>query len=115
MTHRSREDLRWERLFNQLEVIIKQNEVIMHTLADVLQDVKDEGTLIDGIGTLVNGLRKQVADALANTGQVSPEVQDQIEQIFAQAEANKTKIASNLLSGTADAPQSPAPSAGSGG
>lgn len=67
----------------------------MASLDDVLKDVTDESTAIDGISTLVAGLKQQLADALAGTT-LPPAVQAKVDAVFAQAEINKGKIATAL-------------------
>ncbi len=76
---------------------------IMNTLDQVLQDVNDEATVIDSVVTLVASLQKQVADALANTN-LPPDVQAKIDQVFAQVEANKAKLATAVVANTPAAP-----------
>ena len=70
----------------------------MATLEEILVDVRAETTLIDGVGTLITGLRKQLLDALK--GSISPEQQLEIDQIFATAQANKEKLTTALAAGT---------------
>lgn len=67
----------------------------MARLDDVLADVTAETTMIAGVGTLVAGLRQQVADAVAAAG-VSADDQAKIDAIFAAAEANKAALATAL-------------------
>ena len=83
----------------KLGLILKNTENIMATLDEVLKDVTDESTQLDGISTLVSGLQQQVKDALANSS-ISPADQAKIDQIFNQAESNKQKILNALVSGT---------------
>ena len=71
----------------------------MAKLQDIADDIVAEKTVIEGISTLIDGLEKQLADALANSG-ITPEVQAQIDSIFAGAEANKAALAAALLKGT---------------
>jgi uncharacterized protein YoxC len=93
-----------ENLTAKMGLILKNTENIMATLDEVLKDVTDESTQLDGISTLVSGLQQQVKDALANSS-ISPADQAKIDQIFNQAESNKQKILNALVSGTpADQP-----------
>lgn len=71
----------------------------MATLDQVAQDMTDESTQIDGLSTLMAGLRQQVADALAGTT-LPPSVQAKVDAVFAQAEANKAKLATALNANT---------------
>jgi hypothetical protein len=77
----------------------KYGELEMATLQQVLQEVNDETSQIDGLGTLIAGLRKQVQDVTSGAS-LPPAVQNQIDQIFARAEANKQKIADALAANT---------------
>jgi predicted metal-dependent enzyme (double-stranded beta helix superfamily) len=86
-------------------LILEKVESIMATLDEVLQDVTDESTQLDSIGTLVAGLKQQLADALAGTT-LPPGVQAKVDAIFTQAEANKAKIATALNANVAEAPPS---------
>jgi len=67
----------------------------MATLQDIQNDVNAERDLISGVGTLVSGLRQQVADALANGADPA-----QVDAIFQQAEANKQALAAALAANT---------------
>lgn len=83
----------------------------MATLDQVLQDVTDESTAIDGISTLIAGLKQQLSDALSGTT-LPPATQAKVDSIFAQAESNKSKIATALAANTPPAPTTtPPPSA----
>jgi uncharacterized protein YoxC len=99
---------RLDALDQKIDLILRNQEIMMPTLDQVLQDVTDESTQIDGIATLVSGLRQQVKDALANSS-ISPADQSKIDQIFATAEANKQKIA-NALAAPGDGSSAPASS-----
>lgn len=80
----------------------------MATLQQVQDDVTSETTLIAGVGTLITGLQKQLADALSGAT-LSPAVQAQVDAIFAAAESNKAALASALAANTpaASAPAAP--------
>lgn len=68
-----------------------QGQTIMHTLDEVAQDMTEQTTLIDGISSLITGLKQQVADALSGAA-LPPAVQAKVDAIFDQAEANKVKL-----------------------
>lgn len=70
-------------------------DLIMATLDEVLADVTAETTQLDSLSTLIAGLQKQLADALAGTT-LPADVQAKVDAIFAAAEANKAKIAAAL-------------------
>jgi hypothetical protein len=88
-----------ERIVDLLGTVITQQESIMATLDQVLADVTDESTAIDGISALLAGLKQQLADALAGTT-LPPPIQAKVDAIFAQAETNKAKIADALAANT---------------
>lgn len=66
-------------------------EKIMATIDEVLAEVTDESTKIDGIGTLITGLKQQIADALSGAT-LPPSVQSKVDAVFATLQANKGKI-----------------------
>jgi hypothetical protein len=86
---------RMESIERKMDLIIENQENIMATLDEVLKDVTDEATAIDGISTLIAGLKQQLADALSGAT-LPPATQAKVDAIFAQAEANKAKIATAL-------------------
>lgn len=75
-----------------------------NTLDDVLKDVTDESTLDDSIIALLTGIKAQLDAVLA--GGLTPALQAKVDQIFAQAEANKAKVAAAI---TANTPAAPTP------
>ena len=81
------------------DLILLKLETVMATLDQILQDVTDESTAIDGISALIDGLKQQLADALAGTT-LPPATQAKVDAIFAQAETNKGKIATALAANT---------------
>lgn len=93
-------------LNGKLNLIIRNQETMMATLDQILQDVTDESTAIDSISTLIAGLKQQLADALANTT-LPPDVQAKIDAVFSGAEANKAKLAAALAANTPPAPPAP--------
>jgi hypothetical protein len=93
-------------LRSRVEFIITRQELIMHTLDEVLAEVTNEQGEIASITTLINGLRQQVTDALAGQT-IPPPVQAKVDAIFAAAVANNAAIAQAL----ADPGQPPAPPA----
>lgn len=71
----------------------------MATLDEVLADVTAEKTVIDSVSTLVDGLRQQLADALSGAA-LPPAVQEKVNAIFDQAEANKAALAKAVTANT---------------
>ena len=88
-----------EAIKSQLTSLTLQGVQIMATLQQVADDVAGEKTVIEGISTLIDGLQTQLAAALSGTT-IPPAVQAQIDQVFADAEANKASLAAALLKGT---------------
>lgn len=78
----------------------------MASLDDVAADVQAESTIADSLVVLVQGLEKQVADALSGTT-LPPAVQAKVDAVFSGIEANKAKFAAALASGTPSAPTVP--------
>lgn len=64
-------------------------------VAAILAGVTEETTLIGGIGKVIDGLKQQVADALANMN-IPPDVQANLDAIFSTEEANKAALAAAL-------------------
>ncbi len=75
--------------------IDRKLNLIMPTLDDIQNDVANESTLIDGVSTLIAGLKQQITDLLASEG-VHPDTQAKLDAIFAQVEANKQNLAAAL-------------------
>lgn len=82
-------------------------EIIMATLQDIQNDMAEESTIIGGVSTLIAGLKQQLADILSGA-QLPPAVQQKVDEVFAQAEANKAALAANLVEGTPAAGTDPA-------
>jgi hypothetical protein len=81
--------------------IVQNQEKIMASIDDLISEVNSETTLIDSVGTLISGLKQQIADALASAGTKIPaDVQAKIDQAFAQLEANKAKLAAAVQANT---------------
>ncbi len=74
----------------------------MATLDQIKADVEAQTTLIQGVSTLIQGLRDQVS----NLPNLSAEQQAEIDSIFATAEANNAALTSALQANT---PAEPAP------
>jgi acetylglutamate synthase len=85
--------------FAALNQVRKAQEKAMATLDQILSDVTEQATMIDGVSTMISGLRQQVAEAVAKTG-MPAEDQAKIDAIFDSAEANKAKLAGALATNT---------------
>lgn len=80
-------------------LILYRLEQIMADLDQVLAEVTDEGTRLDSIQALIDGIRQQLADALAGTT-LPPAVQAKVDAVFAGLTDNKAKIDKALNTGT---------------
>ena len=67
----------------------------------VLTSVAEENTIIDSVEVYIATLKQQVLDALA--GAVTPEIQAKVEQILSLNEAQKTRLAAAIVTGTPEA------------
>lgn len=82
----------------------RKEDNIMATLDEILSDVQAESTLIGSISQLIAGLQVQLNDVLA--GNLPPAVQQKVDAIFQQVEANKQALAEAAVANT---PQSDQP------
>ena len=80
----------------------------MATLQEVIEEVRAQRSKIDGIDALFDGLRQQLLDALAQIGTVTPEMQAEIDTLFAEAKQNSDKIDQAIAENTPTPPE-PAP------
>lgn len=87
-----------------LERIERKLTIMAATLDQVLQDVTDESTLDDSIIALLTGIKAQLDAVIA--GGLPAATQAKVDQIFAAAEANKSKVTAAI---TANTPAVPAP------
>ncbi len=88
---------------NRVEALIKQGDLIMATLQEVLDDVTSERTVIDSVLTLITGLQQQLADALAGVN-LTPAQQAAVDAVFAKVEENKTALGTALTANTPPTP-----------
>lgn len=79
------------KLLEKCDLILANQEKIMASLDDVLSEVTDESTRLDSIQALIDGIKKQLADALAGTT-LPPAVQTKVDAVFAGLTTNKGKI-----------------------
>lgn len=84
----------------RLGVILRNMEGrLMATLDETLAEVTAESTKLDSIQALIDGIRQQLADALAGSG-ISADGQAKIDAIFAGLTANTAKIDRALTANT---------------
>ena len=67
----------------------------MATMDQILDDVTAEKTLVEGVSTLISSLKAEVA-AIIPAGTLTADQQAKLDNIFAQAEANKSALATAL-------------------
>jgi hypothetical protein len=79
------------RLDHKLDLVLHKLEKIMATLDEVLAEVTDESTRLDSIQALIDGIKQQLADALAGTT-IPPAVQAKVDAVFTGLTGNKGKI-----------------------
>lgn len=90
----------------QLAANLEGKEEIMATLDEILEVVAAEGTKLDSLNVLVDGIRQQLADVLAGVT-LPPGVQAQIDQVFTNIQANVAKVDEAIAENT---PSEPGPS-----
>ena len=97
--HHSYDQAIFTAILRRLDRLALQGEKTMTTLQNIVDDMAKQTTLINGIQSLVSGLKQQLADALAGTV-LAPSVQAQIDQIFAEVEANNAALETAAAIGT---------------
>jgi len=97
--HAAADDAKLDLILNKLDIIIQKENQEMATLEQVISDVQDESTQIDGLSTLTAGLKQQLADALAGVT-LPPAVQAKVDAVFAGVEANKQKVVDAINANT---------------
>ncbi len=91
-----------ERLHQQNTAILSNQESIMATIKELVASVAEVKGKADSIGMLITQLREQIAGLIA--GNLPADVQAQVDQAFADAEAAKAE-----LSAAVDNPGTPTP------
>jgi ABC-type transporter Mla subunit MlaD len=88
---------RLDALSKKQDLTNRKLEKIMATLDETLSEVTDEGTRLDSLNTMIEGIEKQLADALAGTT-LPTAVQEKVDAVFAGLKANSAKIDTALNS-----------------
>jgi chromosome segregation ATPase len=101
-------------LARAMQQINERDMKIMHTLQDILTEVRSQRTVITSLASLVAGLRTQVTTALANAASTQ-DAQAQINVIFDEAQANHQALTDALTENTAAAPTTSTDTAASTG
>lgn len=92
-------------VFTKLDIIHRNQEKIMATLADIQTEVTAEGAVVDSAMTLLSGLSQQLKDALASNDPAA--MQKVIDDIDAQKAALAASVAANTPGAPAGNPQPP--------
>lgn len=100
-----------DKILESLLLIIKNQKKMDNTLDDVLQEVADEGTQIDSLTVLMDGVEQQLKDALAGAT-IPPVVQAKIDTVFTNIATNKQKVVDAINKNTPPPPPPPPPPAG---
>ncbi len=103
-----------EHLANRTGAIHTTQGDIMATIKELVASVAAVKGKVDSVGTLITQLREQIT-GLTN-GNLPPDVQAQVDQAFADAEASKTELSAAIDNpGGPVTPPNPAPTPAIGG
>ncbi len=101
--NRKRETGWWRRILRNLPAtkndIQKLENKLMDKLDQIIANVTEETTVIDRVVVLIEGIKKQLEDALSGTT-LPVATQAKIDHVFAQVEINKAKLAAAVIAGT---------------
>lgn len=82
----------------QIHILVRL-EMLMATIDEVLAGVTELDTLEDSLIALVQNIKSQLDELLANQG-IPAEVQAKIDAVFAQVETNKAQVADAVSANT---------------
>jgi hypothetical protein len=107
LLRRFRSALRWLVGFRPVTFhdLQAHERILMATLDQVLQKVRENRTVLGSLNTLLDGVREQVNQILAGT-LLPPGVQAKIDEIFNEAQQTGQELADVVLENT---PASPPP------
>jgi hypothetical protein len=94
---------RVELVYLTLRALERKVDTIMKTLDEVLAVVTPIPSKVDGLKALIDGLKQQLADALAGTT-LPPAVQAKVDAIFETAKNSSDKIDAALAANTPPTP-----------
>lgn len=83
-------------------ILSEEGTGLMAALADILANLQGQTTLIEGVGTLLTNLKEEIKKLQLNQND-----QDKIDEVFAVAEANRARLAADLLANTPEAVPAP--------
>lgn len=89
-----------DRIEQKIDLILNKEGIIMATIQQLVDDVVKENTLINGVSTLIQGLRDQITAAQGD--------QSKIDAIFNTMESNIGNLTNALQANTPAAPTTPA-------
>jgi hypothetical protein len=84
-----------------LKLTLEKENRIMATLEDIMEEISSQTTRIDGLNTLVDGIRTQLLAILEGTV-IAPLVQAKIDTLFTQLKAQGAKIDEVIVENTFD-------------
>jgi hypothetical protein len=102
----------WSRFLPSTKLDLqKATDEIMKTLTETLALVREERTLTTSLIALTTGLKARLDEILA--GALTPAAQEQVNDLFAELEAQKSAIADAIAANTTPTPpaETPAPEA----
>src|ERR1043166_9712050 len=85
-------------LISSASALSKMESATMATIQDIVQAVQQETTLVGGVTTLLQQLKQQITDALAN--QITPDMQAAIDAAFTSATSNNQALADAIAANT---------------
>jgi hypothetical protein len=90
---------------------LSKQDSIMATLQQILDDVTANGTAIGSLSAFIDGLKQQIADALAGVN-LPVAVQAEIDAVFTGVQANKAALATALAGNMTTPPVTTVPGTG---
>ena len=75
----------------KLDRILRREKIIMATLDEAIALIKPLKSKVEGLNVLMDNMRQQIADLLANGG-VTPALQAKIDEVFTDAKALSDEI-----------------------
>jgi hypothetical protein len=90
----------------KLDRILRREKIIMATLEEAIAIIKPLKSKVEGLNVLMDNMRQQIADLLANGG-VTPALQAKIDEVFTDAKALSDEITVAVDENVPPAPPEP--------